>query len=193
MSINAHILSTKHDAQLYWTEYYYQDRLNETVHISNYNYQDRLNETIHAKIQRLERPSMSSIYQPSQSLYSRLSNRFHQHLTKMCKNGCAISFTHIKPYHKQFQKQVGWWNWLSIQSPLKILSRFRESLVNDFGDQDNVFEDEVEKERVEDKEDNTDVEDFSLVDNSDLLARPPKIWISKTASMEHDLDWSSIL
>ena len=88
---------------------------------------------------------------------------------------------------------MGWWNWLSIQSPLKILSRFRESLVNDFGDQDNVFEDEVEKERVEDKEDNTDVEDFSLVDNSDLLARPPKIWISKTASMEHDLDWSSIL
>ena len=56
-----------------------------------------------------------------------------------------------------------------------------------------MFEDEVEKERVEDKEDNTDVEDFSLVDNSDLLARPPKIWISKTASMEHDLDWSSIL
>ena len=51
-----------------------------------------------------------------------------------------------------------------------------------------MFEDEVEKERVEDKEDNTDVEDFSLVDNSDLLARPPKIWISKTASMEHDLD-----
>ena len=44
------------------------------------------------------------------------------------------------------------------------------------------------EERVEDKEDNTDVEDFSLVDNSDLLARPPKIWISKTASMEHDLD-----
>ena len=41
-----------------------------------YSYQDRLNETIHAKIQRLERPSMSSIYQPSQSLYSRLSNRY---------------------------------------------------------------------------------------------------------------------
>jgi len=110
--------------------------------------QDRLNETIHAKIQRLERPSMSSIYQPSQSLYSRLSNR--------------------------------------------------ESLVNDFedaGDQDNVFEDEMEKESMNNLEekDNTDIEDdlypeLSLTDNSDLLARPPKIWISKTASMEHDLD-----
>ena len=49
---------------------------------------------------------------------------------------------------------------------------------------------------VEEK-DNTDIEDdlypeLSLTDNSDLLARPPKIWISKTASMEHDLDWSSI-
>ena len=72
-----------------------------------------------------------------------------------------------------------------------------------------MFEGEVDKESVEEKEENTDVEDtekedntdveddlypdFSLMDNSDLLARPPKIWISKTASMEHDLDWSSIL
>ena len=96
---------------------------------------------------------------------------------------------------QQFQKQEDWWN---LHSLIKILWRFRESLVNDFGDQDNVFEDKVGKRSVEDKEDNTDVEDdlypdFSLTDNSDLLARPPKIWISKTASMEHDLDWSSIL
>ena len=70
--------------------------------------------------------------------------------------------------------------------------------VNDFedaGDQDNVFEDEMEKESMNNLEekDNTDIEDdlypeLSLTDNSDLLARPPKIWISKTASMEHDLD-----
>ena len=58
-----------------------------------------------------------------------------------------------------------------------------------------MFEDELEKKRmnnVEEKED-TDMEDdlypeLSVTDNSDLLARPPKIWISKTASMEHDLD-----
>ena len=58
-----------------------------------------------------------------------------------------------------------------------------------------MFEDELEKKRmnnVEEKED-TDMEDdlypeLSMTDNSDLLARPPKIWISKTASMEHDLD-----
>ena len=87
---------------------------------------------------------------------------------------------------------------------LQILWPFRESLVNDFeggGDQDsNVFEDEVkEKESGGEDKENTDHDeddlfpDLSLTDNSDLLARPPKIWISKTASMEHDLDWSSIL
>ena len=45
---------------------------------------------------------------------------------------------------------------------------------------------------IEDK-DNSDIEydlglELSVTENSDLLARPPKIWISKTASMEHDLD-----
>ena len=77
-----------------------------------------------------------------------------------------------------------------------IHSLFRESLVNDFeetGDQDNVFEDQSEKDiaTLEEKE-NTDIEDdlcpeWSLTE--DILARPrPKIWISKSASMEHDLD-----
>ena len=43
-----------------------------------------------------------------------------------------------------------------------------------------VFEDD-------DVKDATDIEEELGVD-SELLARPPKIWISKTASMEHDLD-----
>ena len=79
---------------------------------------------------------------------------------------------------------------------------FRESLANDFEDtvdaDESVFEDEVgqkgkiKKMEIEDK-DNSDIEDdigleLSVTENSDLLARPPKIWISKTASMEHDLD-----
>ena len=79
---------------------------------------------------------------------------------------------------------------------------FRESLANDFEDtvdaDESVFEDEVGQKRkikemdIEDK-DNSDIEDdigleLSVTENSDLLARPPKIWISKTASMEHDLD-----
>ena len=151
----------------------------------HYATQDRLNETIHAKIQRLERPSMSSIYQPSQSLYSRLSNRYcHCHCDRKKTNSRASSSATKMHF---FQK---------------ILWRFRESLINDFedaGDQDNVFEDEMEKESMNnvDEKENTDIEDdlypeLSLTDNSDLLARPPKIWISKTASMEHDLDWSSI-
>ena len=63
-----------------------------------------------------------------------------------------------------------------------------------------MFEDEVGQKKkkklkemeIEDK-DNSDIEDdlgleLSVTENSDLLARPPKIWISKTASMEHDLD-----
>ena len=69
--------------------------------------QDRLNETIHAKIQRLERPSMSSIYQPSQSLYSRLSNRYghdpNQHYNHHCSretnsrpSSSATNFTFSK-------------------------------------------------------------------------------------------------
>ena len=79
---------------------------------------------------------------------------------------------------------------------------FRESLANDFEDtvdaDESVFEDEVGQKgkikemEIEDK-DNSDIEDdigleLSVTENSDLLARPPKIWISKTASMEHDLD-----
>ena len=79
---------------------------------------------------------------------------------------------------------------------------FRESLANDFEDtvdaDERVFEDEVGQKRkikemeIEDK-DNSDIEydlglELSVTENSDLLARPPKIWISKTASMEHDLD-----
>ena len=79
---------------------------------------------------------------------------------------------------------------------------FRESLANDFEDtvdaDESVFEDEVGQKRkikemeIEDKG-NSDIEDdlgleLSVTENSDLLARPPKIWISKTASMEHDLD-----
>ena len=79
---------------------------------------------------------------------------------------------------------------------------FRESLANDFEDtvdaDESVFEDEVGQKRkikemdIEDKN-NSDIEDdlgleLSVTENSDLLARPPKIWISKTASMEHDLD-----
>ena len=78
----------------------------------------------------------------------------------------------------------------------------RESLANDFEDtvdaDESVFEDEVGQKgkikemEIEDK-DNSDIEDdigleLSVTENSDLLARPPKIWISKTASMEHDLD-----
>ena len=39
----------------------------------------------------------------------------------------------------------------------------------------------------EDAKDATDIEEELGVD-SEVLARPPKIWISKTASMEHDLD-----
>ena len=81
---------------------------------------------------------------------------------------------------------------------------FRESLANDFDDtvdaDESVFEDEVGQKKkkkmkemeIEDK-DISDIEDdlgleLSVTENSDLLARPPKIWISKTASMEHDLD-----
>ena len=79
---------------------------------------------------------------------------------------------------------------------------FRESLANDFEDpvdaDESVFEDEVGQKgkikemEIEDK-DNSDIEydlglELSVTENSDLLARPPKIWISKTASMEHDLD-----
>ena len=79
---------------------------------------------------------------------------------------------------------------------------FRESLANDFEDtvdaDESVFEGEVGQKgkikemEIEDK-DNSDIEDdlgleLSVTENSDLLARPPKIWISKTASMEHDLD-----
>ena len=79
---------------------------------------------------------------------------------------------------------------------------FRESLANDFEDtvdaDESVFEDEVGQKgkikemEIEDK-DNSDIDDdlgleLSVTENSDLLARPPKIWISKTASMEHDLD-----
>ena len=80
---------------------------------------------------------------------------------------------------------------------------FRESLANDFEDtvdaDESVFEDELGQKKkkikemeIEDK-DNSDIEDdigleLSVTENSDLLARPPKIWISKTASMEHDLD-----
>ena len=57
-----------------------------------------------------------------------------------------------------------------------------------------MFEDEVKEKETEEEKENTDLDeddlfpDLSLTDNSDLLARPPKIWISKTASMEHDLD-----
>ena len=43
-----------------------------------------------------------------------------------------------------------------------------------------VFEDD-------DAKDAMDIEE-ELGADSELLARPPKIWISKTASMEHDLD-----
>lgn len=70
-------------------------------------------------------------------------------------------------------------------------------MLNEFGGQDDVFDDEVDKGNAEentDIEENTDEKtdleeddlypDLSLTDN----ARPPKIWISKTASMEHDLD-----
>ena len=79
---------------------------------------------------------------------------------------------------------------------------FRESLANDFEDtvdaDESVFEDEVGQKgkikemEIEDK-DNSDIEydlglELSVTENSDLLTRPPKIWISKTASMEHDLD-----
>ena len=82
---------------------------------------------------------------------------------------------------------------------------FRESLANDFEDtvaaDESVFEDEMvmgqkkknmKEMEIEDK-DNSDIEEdlcleLSVTENSDLLARPPKIWISKTASMEHDLD-----
>ena len=79
---------------------------------------------------------------------------------------------------------------------------FRESLANDFEDtvdaDESVFEGEVGQKgkikemEIEDK-DNSDIEydlglELSVTENSDLLARPPKIWISKTASMEHDLD-----
>ena len=49
---------------------------------------------------------------------------------------------------QQFQKQEDWWN---LHSLIKILWRFRESLVNDFADQDNVFEDEVGKGSVEER------------------------------------------
>ena len=74
--------------------------------------------------------------------------------------------------------------------------------MNDFEDtvdaDESVFEDEVGQKgkikemEIEDK-DNSDIEydlglELSVTENSDLLARPPKIWISKTASMEHDLD-----
>ena len=61
-----------------------------------------------------------------------------------------------------------------------------------------MFEDEVKEKETGEEKENTDLDeddlfpDLSLTDNSDLLARPPKIWISKTASMEHDLDRSSI-
>ena len=159
--------------------------MNSEHYIFDYVTQDRLNETIHAKIQRLERPSMSSIYQPSQSLYSKLSNRYGHHVNQHYNRLLTLSEKQI----------VGLPEKLQIYAPLKILLCFRESLVNDFGDEDNVFEDELEKGRmnnVEEKED-TDMEDdlypeLSMTDNSDLLARPPKIWISKTASMEHDLD-----
>ena len=57
-----------------------------------------------------------------------------------------------------------------------------------------MFEDEVKEKETGEEKENTDLDeddlfpDLSLTDNSDLLARPPKIWISKTASMEHDLD-----
>ena len=90
-----------------------------------------------------------------------------------------------------------------LKSWLRLLC-FRESLANDFEDtvdaDESVFEDEVgQKKKKKIKEmyieakDNSDIEDdlgleLSVTENSDLLARPPKIWISKTASMEHDLD-----
>jgi hypothetical protein len=55
----------------------------------------------------------------------------------------------------------------------------RESLVNEF------------QEPEDEEEDNANIDDdngHESMTDSELLARPPKIWISKTASMEHDLD-----
>ena len=78
----------------------------------------------------------------------------------------------------------------------------RDTLANELDGQEGrkMFEDDENKDNTEVEEnfedkDNTDVEEnleddilvVSLTD-SELLQRPPKIWISKTASMEHDLD-----
>ena len=113
--------------------------------------QQLVNNIVHAKIHRLERPSMSSIYNPSSS---------------------------------------------RCMTPTPAL--LDAAANNDFKD-DDVFNDNDNESKITedysstDNRDATDLDDdlnLESLNDSELheKARAPKIWISKSASMEHDLD-----
>ena len=100
--------------------------------------QHRLNTAIHNKIRRLERPSISSIFNPA-SLRC---------LTPSPSHGLTES----------------------------------EAILN---------EDSIEDDNSTENKDITELDDDELNNESlNESAKAPKIWISKSASMEHDLGWS---
>ena len=113
--------------------------------------QQLLNNMIHAKIQRLERPSMSSIFNPSSS---------------RCLTPCPA-----------------------------LLDAESDKHTND----DEVFKDNDNESKMTDDFSSTDNRDVTDLDDDQNLAssneselmekaKTPKIWISKSASMEHDLE-----
>lgn len=65
---------------------------------------------------------------------------------------------------------------------------------NDDVDDDPKAEEDItqEEEEEEENKENASAEEVFGEEEKDSI-KPPKIWISKSASMEHDLDWESPL